>query len=323
MKQALLRLFKGGSRHNALVSVCASAHGIAVAEVRRDDGVPPTLALCDFAETTGVEERQPALHKLVKRHDLGRFPCVSSMDLGDYRLLSVEPPDVQPTELNAALRWRVKDLIDFSIDDAVIDAFQVSNELAPRRNPVMYAVVARGGVVKQRVDELLGANLKLSAIDIPELAMRNIAALLPEDVGGLVLVYLTADGGLITVTRQSQLFLSRLLGTGNGTVNPGGELDVAETATKQWLDGIVIEIQRSMDYYESHFSQPPVSSLVVAPLERPIPGLAEYISQQLNVPTRVLDLNGVIDSPQPLSEELQSQCLLAIGTALRVEEQTA
>ena len=323
MNQALLRLFKRGSRQNALVSVCASAHGIAVAEVRRDDGVPPTLALCDFAKTTGVEERQPALHKLVKRHDLGRFPCVSSMDLGDYRLLSVEPPDVQPTELNAALRWRVKDLIDFSIDDAVIDAFQVSNELAPRRNPVMYAVVARGGVVKQRVDELLGANLKLSAIDIPELAMRNIAALLPEDVGGVVLVYLSADGGLITVTRQSQLFLSRLLGTGNGSVNPAGELDVAETATKQWLDGIVIEIQRSMDYYESHFSQPPVSSLVVAPLERPIPGVAEYISQQLNVPTRVLDLNALIDSPQPLTEELQSQCLLAIGTALRVEEQTA
>ena len=76
------------------------------------------------------------LQKLVKKHDLDRFPCVSSMDLGDYNLLSVEPPEVPPAELSAALRWRVKDLIDFSIDDAVIDAFQVSNELAPGRKRV-------------------------------------------------------------------------------------------------------------------------------------------------------------------------------------------
>jgi len=321
MSQALLRLFKGRLCQDALVSVCPNAQGIAVAEVRRDDGVPPSLVLCDFAKAAGVEEQPPVLQKLVKKHDLGRSPCVSSMDLGDYSLLSVEPPDVHPTELSAALRWRVKDLIDFSIEDAVIDAFEVSNELAPGRKRVMYAVVARAGVVKERVDQLLDANLKLSAIDIPELAMRNIAALLPEDVGGVVLIYLSGDGGLITVTRQSQLYLSRLIGTGPGSVDPAGGLDGGGSATQPLLDGIVIEIQRSMDYYESHFSQPPVSGLVVAPLERPIPGIAEYISQQLNVPTRVLDLNALIDSPQPLTEELQSRCLLAIGSALRVEAQ--
>lgn len=322
MNDALLSLFKGRLREDSTVSVCANARGIAVAEVRRDDGVPPSLALCDFAKVGGVTEQHPVLQRLVKKHDLDRSRCVSSLDIGDYSLLSVEPPDVHPTELSAALRWRVKDLIDFSIDDAVIDAFEVSNELAPGRKRVMYTVVARAGLVKERADQLLDADLKLSAIDIPELAMRNVAALLPEDVGGVVLIYLSGDGGLITVTRQSQLYLSRLIGTGSGSVAPAGDLSAGGTTTQAWLDGIVIEIQRSMDYYESHFSQPPVSSLVVAPLERPIPGIAEYISQQLNVSTRVLDVNALIDSTQPLTEDLQSRCFLAIGSALRVEGQT-
>ena len=46
------------------------------------------------------------------------------------------------------------------------------------------------------IDELTESGLKLDIIDIPELALRNIASLMPEDIGGVVLVYLGNDNGL-------------------------------------------------------------------------------------------------------------------------------
>ncbi|HEY9148221.1 MAG TPA: hypothetical protein VIQ22_04355, partial [Gammaproteobacteria bacterium] len=83
------------------------------------------------------------------------------------------------------------------------------------------------------------------------------------------------------------------------------------------FDTIVLEVQRSLDYYESHFALPQVAGLVLAPLEQPIPGLLDYLAQNLDVPVRMLDLNALLHTEQHLSEPLQSQCLLPIGAALR------
>ena len=138
--------------------------------------------------------------------------------------------------------WRVKDLIDFHIDDAVIDVFEVSEEQATGRNRMMYAVVARSAAVKQRIDALNDAGLNLSVIDIPELAMRNIAALLPEDMGGVGLIYLLGGGGLITISRQGKLYLSRHVDTLQDAEAASQASDAIEAPTQSWLDRIVIEL---------------------------------------------------------------------------------
>lgn len=172
--------------------------------------------------------------------------------------------------------------------------------------------------------------------------MRNIAALLPEDEGGVAMLYLGQDSGLLTLTRQKNLFLARKLETGTrqlldylsqGEAEQEYVLDPEEDAAegsdalvdempqslRYALDSIVLEIQRSLDYYESHFSLPPVSGLVLVPMAQPIPGMMEYIAGRLGVPMHTLDLNAFLESEQTLSDELQSQCLLSIGAALRQE----
>ena len=92
-----------------------------------------------------------------------------------------------------------------------------------------------------------------------------------------------------------------------------------DESCQRWLDTIVIEVQRSMDYYESHFSQPQVTALVMTPIGKEIPGVTEYLTEQLQIPARILDVNELIDSSEPVPTLVQSRCLLAIGTALRQE----
>lgn len=316
----MLDFFKKKIRKDAKVAVCSDENTIAVARIRREKDLPPSLDVCEVQEIQNISIRDTEIARLTKTYDLDQYACFSAMDIGDYNLILVEAPDVQPEEVRAAIRWKVKELIDFNIEEAVVDVFEAPAAKAASNNKMMYAVVARSNRVKQLIDQLNGAGLNLDIIDIPELALRNIAAMLPEDVGGVALVYVGQNQGLITITKQSQLYLSRTINAGTSSL-PESVLSVMDDESCQrWLDNIVIEVQRSMDYYESHFSQPQVSSLVVTPIGKEIPGVTEYISEQLQLPARMLDVNELIDTKEPVSSLEQSRCLLAIGTALRAEE---
>lgn len=311
----MFRLLKRQVANHALVAICTSSAGLALARIRREPGLPPVLDLGEF-HATPAGEQQALLSKLSRQHHLDSFVCHSVMGLGQYNLLLVEAPDVQPAELRAAIRWRIKDLIDFHVDDAVIDVFEVPNQKTAGRNSMMYAVVARADIVRQRIERMTDANINLVVVDIPELALRNLAALLPEDVGGVATLYLEAHSGLITITRQGVLYLSRQIDLGYLDVfsNP----DSGELSHDQ-IDRIVVEIQRSLDYYESHFSQPAVSSVVVMPAIKPVNGMADYLNSQLDLKVRDLDLNQLVDAPVALDPATQGGCLLAIGAALREE----
>lgn len=318
----MLNFFKKKFKNDVKLAVVAGESAITFAGIRREKDMPPCLEFCDLQSIETLSIRDAELSRITKQHDLDNYLCHSVLDLGEYHLLMVEAPDVNKDELRSAMRFRIKDLIDFDINDAVIDVFDAPDSKSVGQGNLVYAVVARASSVKERIDRLNDAGLKLDIIDIPELALRNVASLLPEDVAGVALLYVDRHQGLITITKQSQLYLSRTINAGYDRL-PEAILSVLDDEDcLRWLDQVVIEVQRSMDYYESHFGQPQLSSLVIAPLGKEIPGLAEYLSEQLQINVRILDVNELIDSKESIASETQARCLMAIGTALR-EEQAA
>ena len=81
-------------------------------------------------------------------------PTVSVLDPAVYHFSLVEAPDVPADELRAAVRWRIKDLIDFHIDDAVIDVFEMPPHARGGPHRMMYAVTAKAELVKQQIEQL-------------------------------------------------------------------------------------------------------------------------------------------------------------------------
>ena len=158
--------------------------------------------------------------------------------------------------------------------------------------------------------------------------MRNISALLPEDEQGIAMLHLTRNNGLITVTRQSTLYLARSIGIGINQLRAFKENENKEEkieddfgSTSQYanaLENIMLEVQRSLDYYERHSSNPPISTLVITPIQEELPGFVEYfMSKNLGLQVNVLDLNSVIECDRSVSTILQTRCLFTIGAALR------
>jgi len=308
--------------HDNIVAALVPSHNALVVVTVNREGDRPKLETYDYLSWEDGMANGRLLAEKVKQYGLSRQTCTTVMDLNDYKILSIEAPDVPPVELRAAIRWQIKDLIDFHIDDAVIDVFDAPASGASGKKNDLYVVVSKQSTVLERVDQLQAANANLITIDVPELVLRNITERFPEDDAGVAFVYLTAERGLVLVTRQKTLYFARTLDIGYDYLRQGiseGDDSSGLSLENTIFDRLVLEVQRSLDYYDRYFSQPSVAGLVLAPTEYPITGLDTYLNQSLGLNVRTLDLAEIIDMDQPLSAQQQAQCLSAVGAALRQE----
>jgi len=314
----------GKNKKQLIAAIVPGKTGIAVATLS-SGREKPCLKICDFSLWDEAHEHEKQLRQKAKEFSLEKHACTTVMGLGEYNVLNVDAPDVPPNELRAAVRWQVKDLIDFHIDDAVIDVFDAPGNRTHSQKNKLYVVASRTSTVRKHVDQLQNADINLTTIDIPELVLRNIISYLPENEVGVAMIYLTREQGLIVVARQSTLYFARTLDLGYEYLNQSisdddGRNPEGNIANNTGVDQLVLEIQRSLDYYDRYFSQPPVSGLVIAPTEVPTPGLSNYLNDALGLSVRHLDISEIVDCNTPLSESQQAHCLPAIGAVLRQEK---
>jgi len=221
---------------------------------------------------------------------------------------ALEAEAAERAELRAAVRWQVRDLLDYHVDDAVIDVFDVPGDERPGRP--MYVVAARVQTVQERVDLAAAAELDLRAIDIPELALRNLACRLPGSAEGLALVRVLADEGVILVVREEALQLARNVEIG------------ASSEPAQLQDRLALEIQRSLDYYDSAFRRGPIGRVALAPFEGDMAAMAEHLHEALGLRVETLDLDEILAPVEPVPPDRQAAALEAVGGALRAEERS-
>lgn len=304
--------FKRSATQSGLTAIGLQSGGVCIVRVTHERGQRPRVMACEHrAREAGVADEK-LLQRIGSDHQLKRARCITLLDESEYSLLLTEAPDVKPEELRTALRWRVKDLIDFHINDATLDAFEVPGADG-NKSREMYAVAARNEAVRRRADALQDAGINLEIIDIPEMAQRNLAALLPEDAQGVALLSFTHRGGLLTISRQGDLYLSRGLDVGLDHLQQGGD-------SAGYLDRVVLEIQRSLDYFESHFRQSPVQHLVLAPVAAHLPGVLDHLRANLSVAVSVMQLADLVEMGSATPADLEGACLFTLGAALRRED---
>jgi len=302
-------LFRRQTIAQSLTGIYMDDRGAAIATVEHNKGKKPALVQADWCEISAEDDVSRLLRGKVSS---GRQPLNLVMADDSYQLLLIEAPRVEPSELRAAVRWKVKNLIDFHIDDAVIDVFEIPGQQErPQGQAMMYVIVARARDVRKHIDLIEQADLNLQVIDVNDMALRNLAAQLDEDVRGVAMLHMSADHGIVTLTRQSGLYLSRRLEVGTTLLAKDPESAAAQ---------VTLEIQRSLDYYDSHFSQPPVVALRVLPGFSDQQVLIDALDGGLNLNVGLYDPAVALDCRIPLDDTTPTALLLAIGGALRREE---
>jgi len=297
----------GGGR----LSISLGAHGVYLAEVKFA-GAMPQVKRCEYHETGTISAA--ALETL--RHDanLDGHHFTTLLAPGEYQILLVESPNVPAEELKTAIRWKIKDSLSYSIDNATVDVLQIpASKSGPDRVQSLYAVAAANDIIQKHMALFEQAKIKLDVIDIPEMAQRNIATLFEQEDRALALLAFDDNGGLLTFTSGGELYLSRRI-----EISAGQLQDANESLRDQCRDRVELELQRSLDYFDRQFNHLSVSRILVSVPDST--GLVEFLVTMIGAKVEALDLSQVMDisaAPALADSEFAAYALPALGAALR------
>lgn len=284
--------------------------GMAAAVVQRSPGERARVTDC---QTFEGGEALAQLSGWSRRQRAARTNLLLGAD--EYQILPIEANELSPAERVAAARWQVKDMIEFAPEEASVACVRVPGGSAGARTSQALAVVARRSTVAAWMQRSQGAKLKLDAIDIPELALRNVAALAPGSAAGALLHIGLARTTLVMVWqgelcnyRRFDLKASQLHGAGT---------DERETL----IERLGLEVQRTADAFERQFHAAALARLWVTQ-EHASLAVADDLTRHVALPVQALHLKEWLDiAPEgPLVDPDRGiDYVLAIGAALREE----
>jgi MSHA biogenesis protein MshI len=287
----------------------------ALAIVRTRKGQRPLLRHC--AAHPLIEIRpEHVLMPLNHARELVNAGVSGVISSADYQLLQVEAPEVQPSEMRQAVRWKVRDVVNFPINDAVIDVFEIPDQSRYVQTRMVFVVAARNDAV-QRVVSLIKPRVKrFDVIDIPELCLRNLSAQLPQDERGVALLAMGDNFAQLVLTRQGVLYLARRIDLGRRH-----EGDPGSTVGNVSFDihALALELQRSLDYYESHYDQPPIADLVVATGDDRADEIAAALATETGLAATAFDVEEIFEVVDTIEPDCHWPSLVAMGAALRAD----
>lgn len=241
-------------------AVAISDHEIAVALVRKVDGQRPKV-LRIVVEEAPLGFADPVLKKIISEFDLRRVPVSAVINATDYQIAQAQAPDVPRAERRAAARYSMRDAFDFPIDNATLDVFDLPEQNSSAGKRMCFAVATRGDAVEQMSEVFTRLFRKFDVIDIPELCQRNLAALLPQDAQGVAFLLIRDEFAQLVLTRRGMLYVTRRFDFGMR----GGDTDGEHSHLPLDPQTLSLELQRSLDYYESHFDETAIGDLYIAP----------------------------------------------------------
>ena len=246
---------------------------------------------------------------------LGGADAALILDQADYRLQLVELPNVPDEELGPAMRWQAKDMVDYPVDEALVDYIRIPRHVGVNSKPMGYAAVAHEPTVSEVMRTHGEGPADFNGVDLPESSLHNVARLLPQEKYGVALLHFTEHCGYLIISREGTLHLIRRINHGSSAI---ANALTDDFSTQEMAAGMSLEIQRSLDYYESHYDCKPINEIVLTPVGGLGP-LPDLLRTNLGLEISRLDFSDHFELEAPLTEEEQSACVIAIGAALRGE----
>lgn len=217
--------------------------------------------------------------------DMGVKGCPASvtLPLGSYHLMQIERPPVEEHELLDAARWRIKGQLDYPVEDAVLQVFDMQQG-ERQRAPLLNVVAAPARMLRELTTLIKRAGLKPHKVTIVELAVRDLVARVSEQDEPVATVFLNARQGVIQITRGNELYLTRRVEYGLGSVIPTDTLSTGIHMT------LPLELRRTVDYFDSHFGMGNIKRVLAAPTDEPFMKFMGQTTEFTGLPVEPLDL---------------------------------
>jgi MSHA biogenesis protein MshI len=243
--------------------------------------------------------------ELITSHKLDDACCCVCLPGNRYQLLQIDKPSIPEEELGAALAWTVKDLVNVPTEELVADYFHVPAKI-PMQGDKLNVIVTSIKTVRPLVDTFIKHKIDLAGIVPEELVIRNIIG--EVDTACLLLSQQKNEEIALQIVKKEQIYFARKL---------RGFNRIHEYSAQELVDGLTdslsLEVQRSMDYFESQLKQAPIKEILLALPTEHQTLIAEQIAQHFPIEVKTMQ---VANPSAILAEPLPEQFFPALGGAL-------
>tara|TARA_R110001592_G_C13175703_1_gene750293 strand:+ start:1406 stop:2329 length:924 start_codon:yes stop_codon:yes gene_type:complete len=303
----LFSFFKKKSSAGVL-GIEISEQGLSLAVAMPDANGQLQITAC-FSKKCGKSEYLSNIKSWVSENNLSGFDCHVVLSSSQYKTFPVEKPHVEDAELADAVRWKIKDLLDYPIDEAVIDVFEFPKDALRGRTEQVSVVSSRSTIIQPLVSMIDDAGLTLLTIDVVDLALRNIASRLVENENQTAaLLYLRAGNGMIVLIKNNTLYFSRHFDFSLETLNDVEQQDNV-------IQHLALEVQRSFDYFDSQMAQVPPQILYLIGPTPHLP-LANMLGGSISAQVKAFDMS-ICFGEQHKTTQDDINGLTAMGSALK------
>jgi len=276
-------LFSTASKESQ-IGVDFLSGGVAVAQVFTGSKDPGSVVRAEFIEANGQEAQVEALRKWVRANGLQKSPCVCLIAHDDCDVYQVEKPEVEDSEMMQAVTWKIKDLISYDVGNAVVDSYPMP--LSGKNNQQQVGVVAaQDTVIGSYVESIKSSAMRLRTLDIHDLVRSNLQVVRQSADKSLALMTFSDDAGLLSVYYDTDLYVSREFKIGIKRLEKAGADD--ESA----FDALLLEIQRSLDYFESFYGMGAVTDLQIFPRVTATEKMSMYLQNHANYDIDFVDVD--------------------------------
>lgn len=299
--------FKFINKNTAQTAVCMTDTSYSIVTIGSDN----TLLLQAYREftpksTPGLPESLIADAK--QFHLIGQS-CQLILTPSQYQLVMMDALDVPEKDMAKALKWRLKGLIDYPLNDIAIDAFMVPPHGVALQQKKAFVAVTVLSKLRAKLALFESAYLDVSGVSIAELAIQKVCALMPlKHQAPIILINLDDKGAQLLVFYNHNLYLVRPLHL---------PADLSKESPEHYHHTL-LEIQRSIDYCLLTLKLPEPQAIFLSPGFEDAQPLMNYLSQEQSKPIQLVDLNALLHLSTPLAGKLQQALFYSVGGALRM-----
>lgn len=247
-----------------------------------------------------------SLSENVEKYHLHGRPCQVILTPDLYQLLLMDAPEVAENEMAKALRWQLKGLIDYPLNDIAIDAFIVPPHGAGLRRKKVFCSITLQSSLINKITLFENCLLNVTAISIAELALSRLVSLEPmsSQAPSIVISY---DDEIcqLHVYYNDDLYLLRTLSMSKTILHPNSPAN----------QDMLLDIQRSIDYCLMELKLPEPKYIFFTPSFYEASDLFIFLQAELDKEVKLLDVNSIFCST-PIASEIMAKTFYALGGLL-------
>jgi type IV pilus assembly protein PilM len=288
-------------------------------------------------------EKMIGLKNLFSNSNLKKNPIVMNYTGNAPLIRYLKMPEMPENELAEAIQWEAKKVISEPLESKVIDyaILQKSAEGGKTTLEIILVAVDKADV-SEGLDVIRKAGVYPSLMDVNPLALLKVIELNHSAEAGQDLIFIDIGSSKmeINVARDGVLRFTRQIGRGGNDLthlimeNNSISFDAAEQikkekglsgseldeVIKEEVDRMVLEVQRSIDFYRTQFRDILIKKVVLMGGTPLMPGFRDYFETQFDFPVVLENPISQLTGPAHLLKELNpvgSIWTASIGLALR------